>query len=113
MWGEKEAYLAPVENVPQDAEFLEAEGAQRARGAAAPERPCPEMVESHNLTHLPFARWCPVCVQSRAPDRSTFDKSRGRCGPSPWWRWTTSASADADLAAHSCRASWHTTQQRG
>eukprot|EP00969_Alexandrium_andersonii_P011469 499314-Alexandrium_andersonii.AAC.1 len=48
---------------------LEAESAERARGAGAPERPCPELVEARNLTHLPFARWCSVCVRSRAADR--------------------------------------------
>ena len=33
-----------------------------------PEKPGPEEVELHNLTHMEFAPWCQICVDSRAED---------------------------------------------
>ena len=33
-----------------------------------PVRPSPDKVAQHELTHLPFAAWCPVCVCGRAAD---------------------------------------------
>ena len=38
---------------------------ERARGFANPNRPDEETVERHNLTHLPAAAWCDICVRSR------------------------------------------------
>ena len=43
-----------------------------ARGFANPNRPDEETVERHNLTHLPAAAWCDICVRTRgrgAPHR--------------------------------------------
>ena len=31
-----------------------------------PVQPTKEEVEEHNLTHLPFRNWCPICVAARA-----------------------------------------------
>ena len=38
---------------------------ERARGFANPNRPDEETVERHNLTHLPAAAWCDICVRSQ------------------------------------------------
>ena len=35
---------------------------------ANPNRPDEETVERHNLTHLPVAAWCDICVRSRGKD---------------------------------------------
>ena len=39
-----------------------------ARGFANPNRLDEETVERHNLTHLPAAAWCDICVRSRGRD---------------------------------------------
>ena len=36
-----------------------------ARALREVQRPGPEEVAKHNLTHLPHADWCPVCVSPR------------------------------------------------
>ena len=41
---------------------------ERVRGFANPNRPDEETVERHNLTHLPAAAWCDICVRSRGRD---------------------------------------------
>ena len=35
----------------------------------APVMPSPEEVSKHNLTHYPFADWCPFCVAGKANDQ--------------------------------------------
>ena len=45
----------------------------------APCRPSQEMVDRHNLTHIPFRNWCPICVKAKGRDlqhRSDPDKDR-------------------------------------
>ena len=39
-----------------------------ARGFANPNRPDEETVERHNLTHLPTAAWCDICIRTRGRD---------------------------------------------
>ena len=34
----------------------------------APVSPTPEELQRHNVTHSPFAPWCPICVKAEAPD---------------------------------------------
>jgi len=34
-----------------------------------PKRPSQPEVEAHNLTHVPFAPWCPFCVSGKAKDK--------------------------------------------
>ena len=36
-----------------------------AKGIKSPEQPTPQERAEHNLTHLPFRSWCPLCVQSK------------------------------------------------
>ena len=38
---------------------------QAARGAVTPKAPSREIQLRHNLTHLPYASWCPWCVMGR------------------------------------------------
>ena len=35
---------------------------QVPRGVPEPKTPPPDIVARHNLTHLPYAAWCPHCV---------------------------------------------------
>ena len=51
-----------------DDQPMELAGEERARGFANPNRPHEETVERHNLTHLPAAAWCDICVRSRGRD---------------------------------------------
>ena len=39
--------------------------AQRAKGLRQPRKPTPQEVHEHELTHLPYRDWCPICVQGR------------------------------------------------
>ena len=36
-----------------------------AKGIRSPEQPTQQERAEHNLTHLPFRSWCPLCVQSK------------------------------------------------
>ena len=39
--------------------------AQRAKGMKAPQQPTRQERFEHNLTHLPYRTWCPICVKSK------------------------------------------------
>ena len=39
--------------------------AHRARGLRQPHQPTPQQIAEHNLTHLPYRNWCPICVQGK------------------------------------------------
>ena len=39
--------------------------AHRARGLRQPQQPTPQQIAEHNLTHLPYRNWCPICVQGK------------------------------------------------
>ena len=68
---------APLEFDPEDAAaaadterddvYVESDGGefQAARGASVPKAPSREVQARHNLTHLPYAAWCPWCVMGR------------------------------------------------
>ena len=47
----------------------------------AVDRPSAEEIKKHNVTHLPFRNWCPICVAARARDdphvRLDDDRERG------------------------------------
>ena len=43
-------------------------GARRARPLPTPKRMSPAQKEQHDLTHLPFEAWCPICIACRRPD---------------------------------------------
>ena len=39
-----------------------------ARPLTGPPRPTPEMIEAHNVSHIPFRSWCAGCVAGQARD---------------------------------------------
>ena len=49
---------------PPRAEGDAQEAIQRA-GVAAPYNPTKAEIEQHNVTHLPYRSWCPVCVKAK------------------------------------------------
>ncbi len=62
----------------------------------SPVRPSAEDIATHNLTHLPYRNWCPVCVLQRrlvkTLTRGLQDKEKmAACRSSPWT--TTSSTA--------------------
>ena len=55
------------------------QGALQARALPSPKQPTPAQIALHNLTHLPYADWCWICVASRRPNhhhRLCLDKDR-------------------------------------
>ena len=36
-----------------------------AKAVQAPNQPTPQDILEHNVTHLPYRSWCPICVQAR------------------------------------------------
>ena len=46
-------------------DFEEAQEAKRATGIPSPQQPTEQERLEHELTHLPYRNWCPVCVQSK------------------------------------------------
>ena len=40
------------------------------KGMPAPRQPTRDEVSRHNITHLPYRSWCPICVASRRPNSS-------------------------------------------
>ena len=50
----------------------------KARATAAPKQPTQQEVQEHNLTHMPYRNWCPICVQGngRSTSHSTTNKSK-------------------------------------
>ena len=56
---------------------------QVARGVAAPKAPSKEVQARHNLTHLPYASWCPWCHGTEAECSSSPIQGRiGSLSPS-------------------------------
>ena len=43
----------------------ESQQAQRAKGMKAPQQPTRQERLEHELTHLPYRSWCPICVKSK------------------------------------------------
>ena len=43
----------------------EPQQAQRAKGMKAPQQPTRQERLEHELTHLPYRSWCPICVKSK------------------------------------------------
>ena len=38
----------------------------KAKAVQAPKQSTPQEILEHNLTHLPYRNWCPICVQARS-----------------------------------------------
>ena len=55
------------------------QGALAARVLPSPKEPTQAAIDRHNITHLPYESWCPICVSSRRPNdhhRLCMDQSR-------------------------------------
>ena len=50
---------------------------QAARGASTPKAPSREAQARHNLTHLPYASWCPWCIMGRRANAPHFRSKDG------------------------------------
>ena len=50
---------------------------QAARGAVRPKAPSREAQLRHNLTHLPYASWCPWCIMGRKANAPHFRSKNG------------------------------------
>ncbi len=64
-----------------DADRLEKEGdKRRIRRLIDPRKPTQEEVDEHELTHLPYRNWCPICVRGKGKEldhRKSIDEPRG------------------------------------
>ena len=86
--------LAPVDS---DVAGLSAtDGVDERRAVtttATPEMPSREAVESHQLTHIPFAPWCRSCIFGRGGEAPHFGHVGGEEPQRPRrsCRWTTSS----------------------
>ena len=68
---------------PED-ETVSEEGGECVRvgtGYPEPPEPTPEMINRHNLTHLPYRSWCPHCVAARRNNAPHTRGSRVRQKP--------------------------------
>ena len=55
------------------------QGALAPRLLPSPKQPTQAEIDRHNVLHLPFASWCPICVSCRRPNdhhRQCQDKGR-------------------------------------
>ena len=80
---------APLELDPEDSAaaasaerddvFVDSDGGefQSARGAPTPKAPSRDVQARHNLTHLPYASWCPWCVMGRRSNAPHFRSQDG------------------------------------
>ena len=50
------------------------EAVQVPRCMPCPRTPHPDVVARHNLTHVPYADWCPHCLAARRANNSHFQK---------------------------------------
>ena len=48
-----------------------------AHRARQPQQPNPQQIAEHNLTHLPYRNWCPICVQGKGR-QDNFKKQQSR-----------------------------------
>ena len=47
----------------------------KARATAAPKQPTQQEVQEHNLTHMPYRSWCPICVQGMGRSTSHLQQT--------------------------------------
>ena len=51
--------------------------AHRAIGLRQPQQPTPQQIAEHNVTHLPYRNWCPICVQGKGR-QDNYKKQQSR-----------------------------------
>ena len=59
-------------NEPEEVVTTEGECVVMPRKVMEPKTPAPDVVARHNLTHLPYAAWCPHCVAARRANNPHF-----------------------------------------
>ena len=65
----KEAVLGePIVGVEVVTLDSQGQGALPARALPSPKEPTQAERDRHNLTHLPFCLWCPICIACRRPN---------------------------------------------
>ena len=52
----------------EDADEEAEEEAERQRPLRDPGQPTQEMIDEHNLSHIPFRPWCAACIRGKAKD---------------------------------------------
>ena len=62
--GRYDDIVAPHELQAEDVPLMPSAAAARPRALPSPSEPSEQERELHNLTHLPYRSWCPVCVCS-------------------------------------------------
>ena len=80
--GPRSSLLYPVspENAGESAEVMDEEldeqGQERERVEVKvrkdPGEPTKEEINRHNVTHLPYRSWCPICVKAKGKIRAQF-----------------------------------------
>ena len=53
---------------PGDVDKEAEEEAERQRPLRDPGQPTQEMVDEHNISHIPFRPWCAACIKGKAKD---------------------------------------------
>lgn len=48
------------------------------KGLPSPVLPSRAVVEAHNLTHIPYRSWCPICVAARRKNSPHFANREGK-----------------------------------
>ena len=89
--GEDPGYASPADSPippaggqdladPEDETVVEDGGECIRIGKGYPEPPEPtqDMINRHNLTHLPYRSWCPHCVAARRNNAPHLQGSKGR-----------------------------------
>ena len=78
---EEERVQSEVIQVDEEVERRGVEADERpVQKLLDPRKPSQSEVESHNLTHLPYRNWCPICVRCRGRDldhRKAVEEERG------------------------------------
>ena len=76
MWTGKTTFFEK-NDYPQIYEEEESQDCRQPKGFDAPNEPSEQERLLHELSHLPFRAWCPVCLKSKSkdsPHRQVYDK---------------------------------------
>ena len=70
---------AAAASAERDDVFVDSDGGefQAARGVPTPKAPSRDVQSRRNLTHLPYASWCPWCVMGRRSNAPHFRSKDG------------------------------------
>ena len=80
MGGESEEGEEVIQMSEEVERVAAADAGRRVRKLIDPRRPSQAEVDEHELTHVPYRNWCPVCVRCRGKDldhRKAVEDERG------------------------------------